>query len=316
MDSHALQMKIRETRMHIPGMRMDDEQMQMDVEEMQMDIRETRMAVRPPAGRSGRPPPVSAQLFRSVFMQFSQSGILLTLHDIDRFIDDNAAALGLIPTSQARARLIAALQSLDDHAQVQATRAVAAAAATQRRLDLRQGLVADFVQPMVLIAKAEAKSTPELSRVRMPNVPAGDTNLAKAANAIADLAGKHAELFVAGGMSTDFVAEVHAAGDVLIQASEDRNSSVAYQIEATKGLKVQARVALQRIRVLHTFVRKQLKNEPAMYKKWLAIKAVPKRSTTTIAVTPPAAGTPATTPATTHAPTPTAAMPDATGGTA
>jgi hypothetical protein len=45
----------------------------------------------------------------------------LAVRDIDRFIDDNAAALGSTPTSQAQAQLNAARQSLDDHSKVQAT---------------------------------------------------------------------------------------------------------------------------------------------------------------------------------------------------
>jgi hypothetical protein len=61
----------------------------------------------------------------------SQSRIPLAVRDIDRFIDDNAAALGSTPTSQAQAQLNAARQSLDDHPKVQATRALAATASIE-----------------------------------------------------------------------------------------------------------------------------------------------------------------------------------------
>jgi hypothetical protein len=55
----------------------------------------------------------------------SQSRIPLAVRDIDRFIDDNAAALGSTPTSQAQAQLNAARPSLDDHSKEQATRELA-----------------------------------------------------------------------------------------------------------------------------------------------------------------------------------------------
>jgi hypothetical protein len=186
---------------------------------MQLGIRATRMAVRPPAWRPGQSSRHVAQFFGSGFVQYSPNGILLTLHDINHFIEGKSATLALIPTSQAHVRLNAAARS---H-------------------------LADFVRPMVVIAEAEARANPELSRARTRNGPTGDANLANTASGIADLAENPAESFAAGGMPAGFVAELHASGEALIQASQDRNSSVAYRIEAMKGPKV--RIAIERIRV-------------------------------------------------------------------
>lgn len=211
-------------------------------------------------------------------MRYTQSNIRSAIRAIQQFVAENAAALGDIPTGQARARVAETGQRLDEHAETQAERNYATRMATRRRVELRASLIRDHMQPIAYIARLVSSQVPELAALTMPRRHSTDDALVVRARAMADAASGHADQFCAGGLHTDFVAQLEAAADALIAAVTERRLHRASRVAATQGLQEESRIALARMKILNTFIRRQVRNDEALAAKWDTARRVLKKT--------------------------------------
>jgi hypothetical protein len=107
----------------------------------------------------------------------------------------------------------------------------------RRKQTLRQAQLRDHLAKIARIAKADLPSVPELQPLRMPKGKPTVEKLAAAATGMADTAKPHADVFIAAGLPTDFIAQLVAATDAMTSAISERTSNRGRRSGATVGLK-------------------------------------------------------------------------------
>jgi hypothetical protein len=234
-------------------------------------------------------------------MQTEQGNMLQSLRSVKEFLERNKDKLAGVVHTGARERLDAAIAALEGHATSQSGSALAAQGATQTQRALRAALLRDHMAPISGIAHADLPHTPALKPLRMPRGKPTPERLATAARGMAEAAAAHAELFVAAGLSTDFIAQLNQATDAMLASLNDRVQSQGTRKTATSALKSKLSAGRKIVRVLDTFVKKALVDDPHLLDGWKLVKRVAKTRANTATTT--AAGTPTPTPT----PTPAAA---------
>jgi hypothetical protein len=93
---------------------------------------------------------------------------------------------------------------------------------------------------------------------------------------MAEAAAPHADVFVSAGLSVHFIAELHQAADALLASLGTRLQSRGDVKRATEGLQAKLSEGRKIVRVLDIFVRKALKDDPALVASWALVSRVRK----------------------------------------
>ena len=207
-------------------------------------------------------------------MQRTQGNTLHSLRTTHAFLEENATKLNAVVKSGARQRLEAVIAELSTHVAGQAGSQLASLGATQRQRALRLALLRDHMAPISRIARADLPPTPEIAPLRMPKGRPTAERLAAAAYGMATAAALNAPTFVAAGLPDDFVIQVNAAADAMLDALSERSQSRGRRSGATKGLKNQLSAGRRIVHVLDAFVKSALKDDAALLENWNRVKRV------------------------------------------
>ncbi len=231
----------------------------------------------------------------------AQGNTLATLGLVRDFLDEHAAQLPSAATSGARRRLGEVLLGLATHTTEQSGQTIAGRGAVKKKTELRATLLRDHMRPIALVAQAELPHTAELHALRMPrNKPSLD-RLAAMARGMAVEAAKYRGIFTRVGLPADFVEQLEAATQEMLDV---RNASVRSRGRvkgATDSVRSLLREARQVLAVLDVLVRKDAPTDTRLLGDWARVKKISKAPVHSVAVadTAPATATaiPTSTPA-------------------
>jgi hypothetical protein len=154
-------------------------------------------------------------------MQTRQGNLLQSLRNVQSFLDDNTPVLDSVVQTGARRRLDEVITQLASHASVQEASHIASQGSTRQQGVMRTMLLDDHMSPIARIARADLPNTPAIEPLRMPKGRPSTERLATAAYGMAKAAVPFAPVFVAAGLSVDFVARLNAAAGAMIDAVGD-----------------------------------------------------------------------------------------------
>lgn len=240
-------------------------------------------------------------------MRIEQGNRFTALRGVDGFVDVNEAKLPATAASGARANFKARLATLATTAGVQDGSTKLATGFTSKQNALREVLIDDHMQPIARIAKADLPHTPELTPLKMPRGNRSNEQLIKAAEGMAQVADGHADVFVEAGLPKDFTDRLRKAAAELSATIDRRTAARGSRGSATQSLEKQLVAARRQVEVLDSFVRLDLKAEPALLAEWNIVKKPPTKAVRpNMPATSPAPAT-APAPASVAAPAPAAA---------
>lgn len=237
-------------------------------------------------------------------MHFLQEVVLETLRRIQRFLEDNDAALGAVNQSSARKRLDETVTQIGSHAVAQVAGRRTAEGETAKQQALRLELRSDHMRPVAVIAGQKLREQPEFKLLRMPPWNVRGARLTAAARDMANAAEKYMDLFVQEGLPSDFVAQLRTAADELDQSIDVRGQGRGQRAGATVGLQAETKRARGLIRVLDSAVRPKLGTNDELLRQWQLASHI-QRTRTSQKATP--AGETSTAAATTTTPSSTTA---------
>jgi hypothetical protein len=222
-------------------------------------------------------------------MQTRQGNTLQALRGVQAFLDAHAETLTTVAACGARKTLDTQIEEVSAHVMAQSGSHLASQGATQKQYALRQALLADHMAPIARIAAADLPLTPELHPLKMPKGRPSTEKLGAAAKGMADAAEPYAGVFVSAGLPQDFTKQLRAAADAMLVPIDARTQSRGSRQGATKGLKNAMLMASKTVRVLDAFVRRALKDDPALLASWDAVRRPPSKTGKAAAPAAPAA---------------------------
>jgi hypothetical protein len=207
-------------------------------------------------------------------MKNIQARSLETLRDVQRFLDDHDAALPGVSLTSARRKLDEIVSTLDAHAATQVGAGIAAQMSTRVQTNLEILLRRDHMTPIARIARAELPSIPELSALRMPRGRPTLEKLAAHAYAMAEIAERHHDVFVAAGLPSDFADRLRGAAEEMRAARTTRTLRRGNRAAATAGLRLSLSAGRRIVGDLDAFVQMAAADNPSLRSSWLAVKRV------------------------------------------
>ena len=228
-------------------------------------------------------------------MQTRQNHTLFALNSAEAFISQNADRLTNVTTTGMRTKLSNLIAELKRNALGQGTSNLNARGTTQKHRQLRTILVRDHMNPIAAIAAAELPRTPELAPLRKPGSRFTAANLAHAAGAMAEAAAPFSDVFIAAGLPADFIAQLRAASDAMLEAIQARSLLLGKRSGATSGLSVRLTAAKKVLHAVDSLVRRSLSADPELLNDWNTVKRV-KRPTQPVTPAAVPAGNPAAIP--------------------
>jgi hypothetical protein len=207
-------------------------------------------------------------------MRTNQGNMLISLHQVQAFLDRNAGTFAGTVKPATRQRLDDAVVALKGHMTEQTGRTLATQATTQTLHELRTVLLRDHMAPIARIARAELPRTPELAPLRMPRGRPSSVRLAAAAKGMAKEAAAHTDLFAAQ-LPVDFIARLNATADALVALAKEGAESRGLVKAATTGLTAKLSAGRKIVHVLDALVKKALKTDnPELLANWNVVKRV------------------------------------------
>jgi hypothetical protein len=200
--------------------------------------------------------------------------MLRSLRSVKTFLEAHVAALGAVVNTGARRNLDAAIAELSSHAAKQTGSYLDAKGSTQRQGALRRVLLRDHMAPIARIAAAELPHTEAMKPLRMPSGRPTAEKLAAAADGMAEIAAKYADVFIEQGLPADFVARLAAAASAVLGVIGDRDQSYSQRKGATTGLKEKLSHGRKVVRILDSFVQTALQDDLPLLAEWNSIKRV------------------------------------------
>lgn len=207
-------------------------------------------------------------------MQSRQSNTRQSLHDVQAFLDLNAGRLGAIAATGMRQKLDAEIVELDTFAAGQAGHGMVAKGTTQKYRVLREALLRDHMAPIASLARAELPRAPEIAPLLMPRGRISVDKLALHATAMAHAAAPFREMFVRACLPADFIEQLVAATDAMLEAFRQRSLTRGMHAGATRGLGAKLSECRKIVRVLDRLVTSALRDDPALLANWQSLRRV------------------------------------------
>jgi hypothetical protein len=214
-------------------------------------------------------------------MYTRQSNTIESFHDSRTFLDANVERLPATVRAGIRRKLDDVVVQVTDHVAGQGAHDLAAKGATQKYSALRRTLLRDRMAPIAAVAYGELPHTPELIPLRMPSGRPSAERLAQAATAMAQHAEQFSDVFTAAGLPQDFVAQLTAASDAVLEAFRQRAQILGKRREATKGLSTLLGKGRRAVRTLDRFLTSALADDPALLAGWKSVSRVRRSSRST-----------------------------------
>ncbi|MGH7619627.1 MAG: hypothetical protein ACREPM_20635 [Gemmatimonadaceae bacterium] len=208
-------------------------------------------------------------------MKLTQAHSLEALRAVQRFLDDNDAALPGVSATGARRKLDQIVSTLDTHAATQVGAHLAAQMSTRTQETLEVVLRRDHMTPIARIARAELPRSAELAPLRLPRGRQTIDRLAALAEGMADVAESHHDVFVDAGLPPDFADRLRTAAADMLTSRKDRTLRRGDRAGATVGLRQTLSAGRRIVGVLDAFVQTALAGDPPLRAAWTAIKRVP-----------------------------------------
>jgi hypothetical protein len=228
-------------------------------------------------------------------MKTTQGNVLLSLRNVQGFLQDNATRLASVLDNVMTKRLNDAIVTLSGHATDQVQTLIDAKSTTQTQEALRTELIQFHMAPINRIAKLELANIPELKSFLMPKGKPTIEKLKTFADGMSAAAAKYSATFFAGGLPTDFIAQLDDVATAMVEAQSSRARKAATRKGATNSLQVMLATGRKIVRVIDPLVRKVIKNDSGLLTIWNTVKRVPRTAATATPAAPatPAASTPA-----------------------
>jgi hypothetical protein len=246
-------------------------------------------------------------------MTKSQLARLDALRRAQDFLDTNAVALGSVSKSTSRTDLDAAVTTLVTDGAAQDQAATEATSRTKMKNIAREELRLHHMQPIAMIARKKLAGAPAMQDLKLPAKNTSDAALVLKGKAMATAAAQYTQLFVDQQLPADFIDQLLAAVQSVLDSVTARVNALAVLHAATTNVKDQLTVTHTDVKVLNALVVKQLKGQTGLLNAWRLAKRVKVKPGTPAGTTPPASTPPASTPpaSTPPASTPPASTPPA-----
>jgi len=202
----------------------------------------------------------------------SHAATLNTPTRVQRFLDLNGPALGDINASGYRKILDDVVGKLSAHAADQTTTKRTAAAEAAKERVLRNALKLNHMRPIATVANAQLRQVPDFVALKMPPRNATSRTLITWAAAMKTAAGEYSDAFVGAGLPADFLDQLQAAADALVNSLTNRTSNGAVQRGATIGLDAEATRGRQAVKVLDSLIEPLIQGNLALLGQWTAAK--------------------------------------------
>jgi len=138
---------------------------------------------------------------------------------------------------------------------------------------LKKQLLREHMQPISVVARTRLGEVGELGALTVSARCARLGSLVTAGYGMAEAARKYEQTFLTAGLPPDFIAQLVAMTDALREAMNAQSQLRAQRVQATTGLKEEARIARGALRVLDVLVRSKVK-EKEVLARWRQLRRV------------------------------------------
>ncbi len=174
-------------------------------------------------------------------MNRKQKQVMDSLVRVRAFLDAYPMT-GSLSSASAREMLDDVVQRLRSYAGAQHSGRDGSRMELKRQEDQIALLLDEYIRPIVMIARAQIELGSDVglpAGLRMPKLPLGPTKLIAVCDGMIEAARPHEKVFVANGLSADFLAQFASARDTLERVMGGRANQVGTKVAARAGLKVQ-----------------------------------------------------------------------------
>ena len=201
-----------------------------------------------------------------------------TLVNVQQFLDANAAALGSVNTSGARKAVDDAVAILDENAVAQGEHRIRSTGETNKQRSLRRSLRKQYLRPIAKVAAASLGSVPEIASLRLPSDRLVGSELVDAANAMANAAEPHAEVFIEAGLRPDFLDGLRAMTQAMQTSLSGRADHVIRRRGSTIALRAGVASGRRALRLLDAVIEQQMPDNAQLLAEWKAVKRIRKKT--------------------------------------
>ena len=206
-------------------------------------------------------------------MRQEQQRQLNALQCVQAFLDEHAAELGALKSSEGRMQLDDAVARLEALGNSQATAVLQTAGLLSQEASLTTELKSRHMQPIATFARARLRGVPDVAALTRPVTGLVQKSLVRAARAMAAAAAPHAEVFARGGLP-DAIAQLNAAADALNSAIKERANTRVRRMSATKGIKEEILRGREAAAMLHAVVSSQFAGDTMFMAGWHSARRV------------------------------------------
>ena len=204
-------------------------------------------------------------------MQTNQERTFESLHAIQAFIDTHAPAFPAVADSGAKRELDAIIGHLSYHVSTQSGSNLGSRLKTQEQQALRIALFKDHIRPIIASARLSPGTFPP-GVFRVPKLNAAPAKLAKAAHEMARAAEPRAEEFIGMGLPADFISQLLAAAQAVLDAVGARTELRGARVGSTSSLRATLTSARRLVNLLDALIRKEITGNPALLANWNFIR--------------------------------------------
>ena len=196
---------------------------------------------------------------------------------VQGFFHDNKTALGRLHEHPECRVLNEAIREIERCFADQEELKVRMTSLTKLKHATRKDLLENHVRPIAAIARNNAKKEMVTSHMRLPRKRASAEEFAQHVHGMAKDAAKHPEVYRTARMPFTFLEELHALVDEFQQLVSTRANANTAHIAATAGVTMHTSTVRQSVKLLGTFVVKQLAGRPDLIAAWKQAKRYPKK---------------------------------------
>jgi hypothetical protein len=207
-------------------------------------------------------------------MRQRQAQIRDTLVRVQRFLDENAAALGGVNSSGARRALDDAAARLTEHSVAQREHIIGATGETRKQRVLRLALRNRHLRPIANVAAASLAGVPEIAALRLPSKDLRGSRLVTAADAMANAAAPYLATFTGAGLKPDFLDALRALTREFEASHGERSDHVIARRASTIGLGVETAGGRAALHLLDAAIQQQLPNDAQLLAEWKGVRRI------------------------------------------
>jgi hypothetical protein len=209
-------------------------------------------------------------------MRKGQDNLWESLRAVQGFLESNADKTGQAVNANVRRRLAEAIATLETHAAEQGRCTHGARVATWKFHKQRETLLQDHMTLISRVARLILPDTPDGDAFRMPPANASVERLTTAAQDMAKAAAPLADQLVDAGLRPEFLAQLTAAADAMVQPLAQRAELRDRLKEATKGIKASLASARDVVGIIDALLEGAFASDPGFLAGWRSVKRVRK----------------------------------------